>query len=250
MKFRIISFIFALLSFSLNAAESRRLIEANQMYTKENFKAADSLYQLVLNEEGVSAAVYYNLGNTKYKLGEIAPAILNYERALKLDPNNEDILFNLEMAQHKTTDKIEHLDKFFLEEWNKSIQGLFSSDGWSYLTIICFIALLTGIALYFFGKNNALRKIAFFGSILLLFVFIISFVYAKEQKDAQIIHDTAIIFAPSVTCKGSPDAGGTDLFLLHEGTKVNVKSKLNGWVEIQMMDGNVGWIPEKDLEII
>lgn len=250
MKFRIITFILAFFTLSLNAAESRRMAEANQFYTQENYRAADSLYQLVLAEEGISAAAYYNLGNAKYKLGEIAPAILNYEKALKLDPNNEDILFNLEMAQQRTTDKIEHLDKFFLEEWSKSIQRIFSSDGWAYLSIFSFILLLTGIALYFFGKNLTLRKIAFFSTFLVLFVFIISIVCAKKQKDYQMIHDTAIIFAPSVTCKGSPDAGGTDLFLLHEGTKVNVKSKLNGWVEIQMMDGNVGWIPEKDLEII
>ncbi len=247
----ILSVAFSLLCiFNLSAADSKRLAEANKLYAAEKYAEADSLYTAVLQEEGSSAALYYNLGNAKYKQGEIASAILNYERALKLDPNNEDIHFNLEMAKAQTTDKIEELDKFFLSEWNKSLQGVFSSNGWSRLAIICFLLTLGGVALYFFGKVVALRKSAFFVSIFTAIICVVSIVYAKRQKDEQLTHDTAIIFAPSTTGKGSPDESGTDLFVLHEGTKVKVKSTLNGWVEIQMADGNVGWIPEKDLEII
>lgn len=240
-------FISSLLCYS---AESQRLIEANNLYQKENYKAADSLYQLVLEEEGASAALYYNLGNAKYKQGEIAPAILNYERALKLDPNNEDILFNLEMAKLQTKDKIDQLDNFLFTEWSKSIQNLFSSNGWAILSIIAFLITLAGIALYFFGTSSSIKKTSFFASIATLLICITSIYYASKQKDILQTHDTAIIFAPSVTGKGSPDKAGTDLFLLHEGTKVKVRSKLNGWVEIQISDGNIGWIEEKDLEII
>lgn len=253
-KYKIVSFIFLLAAFFhanyALATDSKRLIEANKLYTVEKYSQADSLYQLVLQEEGVSSATYYNLGNAKYKQGDFASAILNYEKALKLDPNNEDIRFNLEMAQAQTTDKIEELDKFFLSEWNKSIQTLFSSNSWSRISIFCFLLTLTLVALYFFAKIIVIRKISFIGSILTLFLCIVAFVYAKQQKDLQLSHDTAIIFAPSITGKGSPDASGTDLFLLHEGTKVKIKSKLNGWIEIQIADGNVGWIPENALEII
>ncbi len=252
---RYISILFSiaislLFSLNLSAANSKRMSEANKLYSAEKYAEADSLYTSILQEEGFSAALYYNLGNAKYKQGEIASAILNYERALKLDPNNEDVRFNLEMAKMQTTDKIEELDKFFLSEWNRSLQGIFSSNGWSRLAIICFLMTLAGIALYFFGKIISLRKTAFFASIFTAVICIVSIVYAKRQKDEQLSHDTAIIFAPSTTGKGSPDESGTDLFVLHEGTKVKVKSSLNGWVEIQMADGNVGWIPEKDLEII
>lgn len=106
MKRNILVTLLLLFSIFSYSAESFRISEANNLYTQENYKAADSLYQMILEEEGVSAALYYNLGNAKYKQGEIAPAILNYERALKLDPNNEDILFNLEMAKLQTKDKI------------------------------------------------------------------------------------------------------------------------------------------------
>lgn len=250
MKRNILVTLLLLFSIFSYSAESFRISEANNLYTQENYKAADSLYQMILEEEGVSAALYYNLGNAKYKQGEIAPAILNYERALKLDPNNEDILFNLEMAKLQTKDKIENLDNFIFTEWNKSIQNMFSSNGWAVISIICFLLLLGGIYLYFFGKSSVYKKIAFYTSIFCLLICIVSINYASKQKHILETHDTAIIFAPSVTGKGSPDKGGTDLFLLHEGTKVRVKSKLNGWVEIQIADGNVGWIEEKDLEII
>lgn len=232
------------------SSESKRMAEANKLYQEEKYAAADSLYQLVLQEEGISATLYYNLGNAKYKQGEIAAAILNYEKALKLDPNNDDIIFNLEMTNQQTIDKIEHLDNLFLSDWNRSVQGLFSSDGWARLSIFCFLLLLVGVSLYFFGKLIWLRKTAFFTSIAALLFCIVSIYYAKEQKDLFIAHDSAIIFTPSVTVKGSPDNGGTDLFQLHEGTKVKIKSNLNGWVEIQIADGNVGWIEEKDLQII
>ncbi|MBP5423216.1 MAG: tetratricopeptide repeat protein [Paludibacteraceae bacterium] len=247
---RIFIFFLSILPIICFASESKRFAEANDLYSLGKFKEADSLYQVVLQEEGSSAALYYNLGNAKYKQGEIAPAILNYERALKLDPNNEDILFNLEMAKQQTTDKIEQLDNFFISDWNKSIQNTFSSDGWAKLSIFCFIFTLICVSIYFFGKIGWLRKASFFTSIFTILMCIISFHYAKNQKNILISHDYAIIFAPSVTGKGSPDNGGTDLFLLHEGTKVKIKSKLNGWVEIQIADGNVGWIPEKCIEII
>ena len=236
--------------FSASADESKRLVEANGKYAAENYQAADSLYQLVIHEEGVSSAVYYNLGNTKYKLGEIGPAILYYERALQLDPDNEDIIFNLEMARLKTTDKIEVLDNFFVTEWNNTVKESMSSNAWAYMSIAFFLATLIGAALYFFGSIGWLRKVSFFAGIFFILLSVISFVYAASTKKDLIAHDTAIIFAPSVTGKGSPDNSGTDLFLLHEGTKVKVKSKLNGWVEIQISDGNTGWIPETALEVI
>ena len=232
------------------AADSKRLVEANAKYSSENYAAADSLYQLVIQEEGVSAAVYYNLGNAKYKLGEIGPAILNYERALLLDPDNEDIKFNLEMAKLRTTDKIDELDNFLVSEWNKSVKESMSSDAWAYLSIAFFLVTLVGMALYFFGRIGWLRKTAFFAGIFTFVMCIISVLYARSTKEEQVAHDMAIIFAPSVTGKGSPDNSGTDLFLLHEGTKVKVKSRLNGWVEIQISDGNTGWIPEGALEVI
>lgn len=232
------------------ANESKRLVEANSKYSAEDYHAADSLYQLVIHEEGVSSAVYYNLGNTKYKLGEIGPAILYYERALLLDPDNEDTKFNLEMAKLKTTDKIEELDNFFVAEWNNSVKESMSSNAWAYSSIVFFLITLIGAGLYFFSRIGWLRKVSFFGGIVSLLFCIICFIYAGSQKKELIAHDTAIIFAPSVTGKGAPDNSGTDLFLLHEGTKVKVKNKLNGWVEIQISDGNTGWIPETALEVI
>ena len=117
--------------------------------------------------------------------------------------------------------------------------------------ITTFILMLLCLALYFFGKKIALKKIGFIATLCLLLVCILSNVFASSQKNEAQSHSTAIIMAPSVTVKSTPNEGGTDLFILHEGHKVNIKDNtMREWKEIQLEDGNVGWVPTSVIEII
>ncbi|MCQ2225461.1 MAG: tetratricopeptide repeat protein [Paludibacteraceae bacterium] len=250
MKKIIILLALALTTALSYAADSEKMKQANEAYKAEKYSLADSLYNEVLKSEGVSTSLYYNLGNAKYKQNEIGHAILNYERALKLNPNNEDAKFNLEMAKAQTVDKIETLEKFVLTEWNESIQNGTSSNGWAKWSIAAFILTLVLCGLYMFSPKILWKKIAFFTGIFTLFFCSIALYYAKAQHNAITQNESAIITAPTVTVKSAPDESSTELFVIHEGAKVRIKSKLGEWTEIQMEDGNAGWIKADKAEII
>ena len=217
---------------------------------KEDYAKAIELYEGILKSNGESAAVYYNLGNTYYKAGKIAPAILNYERCLLLDPGDSDARFNLQMARQKTIDKIEPVGDFFLVKWFKSVENLGSADSWAKTGIVCFLLFIGCLILFFFSRWVRLKKIGFYLGVLFIIMVVFANIFASDQKDEMINRKHAIVFAPTVTVKSSPDASGTDLFVLHEGTNVTVKSTLGEWSEIELEDGNVGWMPSKDIEKI
>lgn len=230
-------------------AQDTDLQAAEKAYADGNYADAASRYEALIKSRGDAAEVYYNLGNTYYKLGRIAPAILNYERALAMNPGDGDTRFNLEMARLRTEDRIESTDGF-LSRGLRSVQHLLSVDAWAAVALVAFVAFAGCLILFFFSKWVRLRKTGFYLGILLLLVTVLANVCAWGGRRDLIVRDAAIIFAPTVTVKSSPDRSGTDLFLLHEGTKVTIKNALGEWYEIRLGDGKEGWIPSKDLERI
>lgn len=231
-------------------AQEAAIKEAEVAYTQEDYGKAIELYEDILKNNGESPEIYYNLGNAYYKAGKIAPAILNYERALVLEPGDSDARFNLQMAKQKSVDKIEPIGEFFLSKWFGSVQNMASADSWALYGIVCFILFIGCLLLFFFSRWIRAKKAGFyFGLIFLLFV-ILANIFAGNQKEELVNRTHAIVFTPTVTVKSSPDASGTDLFILHEGTKVSIKSTLGQWSEIELEDGNIGWMPSKDIEKI
>lgn len=224
--------------------------QANEAYSKENYSKAITLYEQLQKEKGNSTDLYYNLGNAYYKNKQYPKAILNYERALLLSPGNTDVKFNLDMAKARITDKIEPVGTFFLVMWINTVRDTLSSNSWAILGIICFILFIIGAYLYFFTRQIWLKKMGFFVGLILLVVSIIANCFASAQKEKIEIRNEAIVFAPSITIKSAPAESGTDLFVLHEGTKVKVLSKVGEWSEILIEDGNRGWLPSSDIEII
>ena len=241
----------ALLWCGIVAAGAQTLAgQAAEAYQRGDYADAVALYEQSAAQEGVSAAFYYNLGNAYYKSGLYPNAILNYERALLLDPSNEDVLFNLDMARAYITDKIEPVGTFFLVRWVDAVRNLCSSNAWAVVAIVAFLLFIVGVALYIFIDNVALRKIGFFAGLLALLVSLGANRFAAVQKDILTRHDKAIVFSPVLTAKSSPSDSGTDLFVLHEGTKVTLLDKVGAWSEILLDDGNRGWVPTDKLEVI
>ena len=245
-----ISVLFLFLCFVQFIGVAATKEEADYAYQNNDFKTAIEQYEAILATQGESAAIYYNLGNSYFKEKEIAKAVLNYERALLLDPGDGDIRFNLQLARQKSVDKIEPVGDFFLHRWFDKVQNMGAADSWAQTGIVCFILFIGCLILFFFSKWIHLKKIGFYLGLVFLVLVIFANIFAGNQKDELINRKSAIVFAPTVTVKSSPDASGTDLFILHEGTKVSIKSKLGDWNEIEMEDGNVGWMPSKDMEII
>ncbi|MDR1116538.1 MAG: tetratricopeptide repeat protein [Tannerella sp.] len=232
------------------SAQEADIKAAEIAYTSEQYDRAIELYESVLKNHGDSYELYYNLGNSYYKTGKMAHAILNYERALLIKPGDGDIRFNLEMAKQQIVDKIEPLQEFFLTKWFRSVQNLISVDSWATAGISCFVLFICCLVLFFFSKWMRLKKIGFYLGILLFVAVIFINIFAYNQKEELVNRNGAIIFSPTVTIKSSPDNSGTDLFVLHEGTKVFIRSTVGDWHEIEFENGNIGWINKKDIMVI
>lgn len=224
--------------------------QASDSYAEGRYREAVDLYESILTNHGTSYEVYYNMGNAYYKMREIAPAILNYERAMQLNPKDEDLRFNLQMAQEQVVDKIEHIGEFRLVTWYHHLGQSMDANTWAVGSLVAFGLFILCLFTYFFSKKRGWKKCGFYIGWLCLFFSAISLQYSLKQQKAILHPEYAIVFSPSVTVKSSPDQSGTDLFLLHEGTKVHMKSTLGEWVEIELEDGNLGWLESKHIQII
>lgn len=224
--------------------------QANDAYSKEDYEQAISLYEQLQAEEGQAVTLYYNLGNAYYKAKKYPQAILNYERALLLSPGNADVRFNLEMAKAHITDKIEPVGTFFLTVWIHKVRDMFPANAWAVFGIVCFLLFIAGAYLYFFTRRVGLKKTGFFAGLAFLLLSVVGNGFAASQKAKLETRNEAIVFTPSVTVKSSPAESGTDLFVLHEGTKVKIISVIGEWSEILIEDGNRGWLPSSDIETI
>jgi len=248
-KIFILLLSFQIVTFSLKA-QNVDLQAAAEAYSKGEYAEAVELYKSILETSGESALIYYNIGNSYYKMNKTALAILNYERALLLNPGDKDARFNLEIAKLQTVDKIEPVGKFFLSEWMESLQNIYGTNAWSKIGIVSFLLLIGSLILFFFSRKIILKKIGFYTSIIWIVFIITANVFAYRQKQKLVERNYAIVFTPTITIKSAPDTSGNDLFVLHEGTKVLIKSRLGEWSEIQTAGGNVGWIKNNDIEVI
>ena len=233
-----------------SSLEDATKAEGDSAYMKNDYASAIQIYEALLNR-GEAADIYYNLGNSYYKAGDIAKAILNYERARLLQPGNGDIRANLEIARSKTVDKVEPVPEIFFVSWTKSLINSMSVDSWAVCGVVCFILLIVSLYLFIFSKQIVLKKAGFISGIVFLAVTILANVFANQQKDELTNRNSAIVINPSVTVRSTPSESGTSLFILHEGHKVGVKDgSMKDWKEIRLEDGKVGWVPASAIEII
>ena len=231
-------------------AQEEEIKNAETAYAAEQYNQTIEIYESLLTNYGASGELYYNLGNAYYKNGKIAYAILNYERALLIRPGDKDIRFNLELVRQQTIDKIEPLQEFFLKKWVQSVQNMMGVDAWATIGIVSFVLFIFCLVLYFFAKWMYLKKAGFYFGLLLFATVITANIFAYHQKYELDNRRGAIVITPTLTAKSTPDNSGTDLFLLHEGTKVFIRNTVGDWYEISLEDGNIGWINKKDLVII
>lgn len=237
-------------TFSNSALENATKAEGDSAYIKEDYITAIQIYEAIL-KNGEAAEVYYNLGNSYYKAGEIAKAILNYERALLLQPGNSDIRANLEVARAKTIDKVEPAPEIFFISWIKSLINSMSVDAWATCGIISFVLLIVALYFFIFSKQILAKKVGFISGIILLIITICSNIFASQQKKELVNRVEAIVMPPSVTVRSTPSESGTSLFILHEGKKLSIKdNSMKEWKEIRLEDGKVGWVPASAIEVI
>ena len=222
--------------------------QANAQYAEGNYAEAAAQYEQVIAEQP-SAEAYYNLGNAYFKQGELAQAILAYERALRIEPSYKDAKHNLLFAQSRIVDNIEDTQSFFLSNWLKAIRNALNQQTWMILSIALFICMLIGFFLFVFSQTVWVRKTAFYTSLVALLISLVACINAGSLHHRDTERAEAIITQGIVNAKSSPDRSGTDLFTVHEGTKVEITETIGDWCCIHV--GNyIGWMPLAHLERI
>jgi len=224
--------------------------KANEYYQKEDFESAIRTYEELIKERTVSVEVYFNLGNAYFKTGNVSKSIVNYERALKLSPDDEDILFNLKIAQLKVIDKIEPVPDIFYKRWMRSVAGLLPEDKWTSIFTALFWLMIVFAGIFYLGKKSAVRKTGFVLMIIMLFLSLTSFVLTRQSIAMNRTEQKAIIMVPSVYVKSSPEDKGSDLFILHEGSKVEILDEFAEWNKVRIANGSIGWVKQTVFEII
>lgn len=221
--------------------------EANASYNEGNYEQALAQYNQIVDAGMESAALYYNMGNTYYKMKDYPHAILYYEKSLKLDPGNEDVRTNLEIANKAVVDKIEPLPQSFIARWWNGLKSLLSVDGWAWVSVVAFVLTLVSLFAFLMSRRMGVRKLGFFLGLLFVVAFALSLFFAiHNYRDAR-HQDEAIVMTPTVMVKSSPSVSSVDLFVLHEGTKVKILDSNEEWNKIKIANGSVGWIQTKDV---
>ena len=219
-------------------------------YTSGDYQQALQLWSELYNTGYRSAELNYNLGNVFFKLNNIPEAILYYERASLLKPLDEDINYNLQIARTLVVDRFQEIPELFYVKWYNIISLLLSSNNWAKISLISFFLTLSFISLYIYSSGYRLKVIGFWLAIFFLIISLSGIAFSGRNKNLIFDSRKAIITSSLVSGKSSPDNSGTDLFILHDGTKVSIEDEVGDWFEIRLSDGNKGWIPSNTLKII
>lgn len=224
--------------------------QAGALYRNGEFDNAIKIYEELRTEGYEGTSLYFNLANSYYRIGKLGYAILNYERALKISPSDEDVKHNLAFANLSSVDRIQPLPTFFLFEWWDSLLASLSVNGWTYIAFFFYILLMILIVAYFFAKTIFQQKLILFSGlgILAILLLIVSLLIVKINREQNVIG--GVVIEQSITVKTSPDIKSTDAFVIHEGLKVNLEDQLDEWVKIRLADGKVGWVENDSVERI
>lgn len=247
--------IFVLLSssfFGISGQDAGKDIfnKAVEYYSAGNYAEALKLWKEIYNNGYRSAELAYDIGNAYFKLDSVAGAILFYERAYLLDPTDEDINYNLQIARSRVTDKIEEIPELFFIKWFNFISLILTTNSWAIISLTTFLLFFLFLSLFLYSSKYRLKVSGFWIALVMVFISILTFTFSIRNKS--LVHDSrqAVIFSAVVSGKSSPDDSGTDLFILHQGTIVSIEDAVGKWYEIRLMDGNKGWIPANSIEVI
>lgn len=243
--------LFLLISNILSAQNNNELFaNANALYKDGKYTEAITIYEELEKSNLVSTELYYNLGNCYYKLNKVAPTIYNYEKALLLDPLNEDARNNLVFAKRLTLDRIEEVPKSFLQKFNIQYISKLTYEGWA---VVCIILSLLGTVLflfYFLSLSPSRKRLFFTTSIISYILLVFSLFIAFNQYYKKINTIEAIVYATEVSVKNEPIKNADEAFIIHEGTKVLILDKVDDWKKIKLLDGKIGWLKAKEVNLL
>ena len=222
-----------------------------EAYTQGDYEAASASWNAIAESGMESVELYYNLGNACFKDGNLARAILWWERARKLDPSDKDVRHNLEFARLQTQDRIDSVPEFFLRTWLRKASFAMRSNVWAALSLVLFALALAMLLLFLLGSRTAIRRTGFFTAIAAFLLSLACLGFASVQKKDALRHDSAVVMLPVASVKSAPsEDSATSLFVLHEGTTVKIVDTVQGYTLVELSDGRQGWISTKAIEVI
>lgn len=232
------------------------IAQGNTAFQQKQFKKATQMYERALRD-GESSLLRYNLGNAYYRLGDRAHAVLNYERALKLDPGNDDARFNLKFVNEKSKINETSGTNYFttlISGW----VGHLSSNTWAMISLAMFVIMLAAIACYRIATGVALQKTGFFGAIVLGIIALLAMASAIYMYRHTTKAHYAIVMTDKAPANKSPRDGEKEEFKLPSGTKVEIIDSISNdksanaamWYMIETTSNKTGWMKKADLEKI
>jgi tetratricopeptide (TPR) repeat protein len=229
---------------------SEKFKKGVEYYTASNYQEALNEWMDIYNTGYRSAELDYNIGNAYFKLNNVPGAILFFERARLLKPADSNINYNLQISRSLVVDKFEEIPELFFVRWFDLLSLLLSANIWAVISIISFVLFLVLLSVYIYSSRYRIKVMGFWAALLFLILSASSLAFTVRNRSLVYDNKQAVIFAPSVNGKSSPDNSGTDLFILHEGSKVTIEDNVGEWYEIKLSDGNKGWVPSNSLTII
>lgn len=223
---------------------------ANTAYINGDFHAAAEIYEQIYARGLTSAKLYYNLANAYFKEGRLGKSILFYRRALRLSPGNDDIRYNLSVAEARTKDNIEDIPEFFFVTWMREARHTMSCTAWSVLSLVLLACALALFLVYLLAQRLSLRKAGFYGTVVAVLLCMLTTWFALGERREMLDDTSAVVMTASTAVKSSPDKSSTDLFVLHEGTVVTITNRLDDWCEVVIADGKKGWLECRKIETI
>ncbi|MGZ3902947.1 MAG: tetratricopeptide repeat protein [Bacteroidia bacterium] len=220
---------------------------AADAYSKQEYKKAIEIYESIVAGGEASAPLYYNLGNAYYKDNQLGKAIYYYELAKKINPNDEDIKNNLQLANSKLIDKIETKENFFAGAIKSGLYTLLSTNGWARLNIVSLVFALGSFFVFIISENLLLKRSGFLLGALFTVTFLVSFGIGYASLRNLNKKSQAVVTAQVVQVMNAPTTHAKPKFSLHEGTKLNVLSTNDEWTSVQLANGNEGWIKTQQL---
>lgn len=224
--------------------------KATEAYNKGNFSKALEFYETILENGKHSAELYFNMGNCYYKLDEIGLSIYYYEKAKLLNPKDPEIQNNLAYAENMRLDAIDAMPKTAMARFSQSVLSLFTYDNWALSAVLLSITFVLLYILYYRSIYATQKRIFFIGAMVALFLCVSTASLAYFAFDAFKKDNPAIVLKREIVVHTEPNNQSERVFSLHEGTKVNILDKLNGWNKIKIADGQTGWVQSNTIKLL
>ena len=255
---KMLSIAVALLMLSPLAASAQDDVYVDSLWNSANAAYADGRwtdalkdYEMISSMGLESASLYCNTGDAFFKDGNVPMAIVYYERALKLDPSYADARYNLSLMNSLIQDRIDSVPEFILKVWARDVCYIMDSDSWAVCFLVFLALTLAMVLMFILAPTPAGRRTGFFVGIVMLMIASFSAGFSVWQKKDYMSADDAVVTRPVTSVKSSPSGeSSTDLFILHEGTKVRILDHVGRWNNIELADGRQGWLPAEDVEVI